>query len=179
MLDPVIGILIAACFAALFASAAIHKLRDLVHFDAIFAAYGLLPAARLPISRAVPVLEMAVALGLLSAASRGFAAGTGAVLLLAYASAIALNLRRGRRDIACGCGGPDERRPIGWPMVWRNCALAAVLAAATLSWRARALAATDALTIVGGVSAAALLYMSLDRLLGHAARRTAELRAVR
>ena len=41
MLDPVIGILIVASFATLFASAAIHKLRDLARFDAVFAAYGL------------------------------------------------------------------------------------------------------------------------------------------
>jgi len=171
MLDPVIGILIVACFATLFASAAIHKLRDLPRFDAVFEAYGLAPLyTRLRASRAIPALEMLIALGLLGGASRGYAVAAGVILLLAYAAAIALNLWRGRRDIACGCGATDEERPIASWMVWRNLILAVVLAAALWPWSARVLVVTDALTIAGGVCALALLYLSCERLFWAAAR---------
>jgi Mn2+/Fe2+ NRAMP family transporter len=178
-LDPVIGVLIVASFAILFASAAVHKLRDLRRFDEIFSAYGLLrPIAGLRVSWAIPVLEIGVALGLLASAVRAVAGGIGIVLLLGYAAAMAVNLRRGRRDIACGCGGPDERRPIAAWMAWRNLALALLLALALWPWSARALLMTDALTISCGLAATVLIYLCLDRL-GQVARRTKALQGLR
>jgi len=62
------------------------------------------------------------------------ASAAGAALLLAYAAAIAINLQRGRRDLACGCGGPHERRPIAAWMVWGNLLLAGLLGAVLLPW---------------------------------------------
>ena len=57
-------------------------------------------------------------------------------LLLTYAIAIAINLARGRRDLDCGCAGPNERRPIAAWMVWRNVGIAILLAAVLLPWSA-------------------------------------------
>jgi hypothetical protein len=176
-LDPAIAALIIACTALLFAAAAIHKLRDLRRFDEIFAAYGLLPfAARLRLSRAVPCLELVVAGGLLLDGSRVAAASVGIVLLLAYAAAITVNLLRGRRDLACGCGGPDDRRPIAAWMVWRNFSIAVLVGAVMLPWSPRSLAPTDVVTIGFGTMAVALVYLCLDRLLGRTAPVTARLR---
>jgi len=188
--DPAIAALIVASVALLFASAAVHKLRDLRRFREIFSAYGLFPLhARAPVSVLVPITEMGVAMGLLIGMT-GSAAGTigtprvlasaiGCLLMLSYALAIAINLRRGRRDLACGCGGPDERRPIAAWMVWRNLLIAASLATTVLPWSARPLELTDAVTIGLGVVTFALIYLCLDRVLGQAARRTAELRVSR
>jgi hypothetical protein len=179
MLDPVIGVLIVAAFALLFASAALHKLRHLARFDEVFSGYGLLPRVRgLRVSWAIPVLESGVALGLLVSASRACAGAAGIVLLLGYAAAMAVNLRRGRRDIACGCGGPDERRPNAAWMAWRNLVLALLLGIALWPWRARALEFTDAMTIVFGLAAIVVVYMCLDRL-GQVARRAKELQGLR
>ena len=165
MLDPVIGILIVACLTVLFASAAIHKLRDPAKFRAAFSAYAVLPPGVAPGAAAIiPLLELCVALGLLAPRTRAIAGSVGIVLLLGYAAGMAVNLRRGRRDIACGCGGPDERRPIAAWMAWRNLALALLLALALGSWQGRTLLATDALTVCGGLAAAVLLYQCLDRL---------------
>jgi hypothetical protein len=162
--DPAIGALIVACVALLFASAAIHKLRDPRRFAEIFAAYGAgRLAARLGISRLVPVLEAAVAGGLLFDLSRRRAAGVGVVLLLAYATAIAVNLARGRRDLACGCGGPD-RRPIAPWMAWRNVTIAVLLLVPMLPWSARPLTLTDAVTIGFGAATIALVYHCLETL---------------
>jgi hypothetical protein len=179
-IDPAIACLIVACTALLFAAAALHKLRDLRRFGGIFAAYGLLPfAVGRHSSRAVPLLEAAVAVGLLYDRSRAPATCVGIVLLLAYAGAIAVNLRRGRRDLACGCGGPDDRRPIAGWMVWRNISIAILLATALLPWSPRPLVLTDAVTMGFGTAACALVYLCLDRLLGHTGRLTDELRTHR
>jgi hypothetical protein len=179
VLDPAIGLLISAAVALLFAAAAAHKLRDLKAFDEIFSAYELVPAK--PggrISWLVPVLEMTVAAGLLIEVSRPYAGVLGIILLSAYAAAIALNLRRGRRDLACGCGGPDERRTIAAWMVWRNLFTALAAASVFLPWAHRALSLTDAFTVAFGVPTIALIYLCIDQLLGNA-QRTAQMRRSR
>jgi len=171
MLDPAIGLLLAAALALLFASSSAYKLRDLKRFDEIFSAYGVLTGvARLRLSWSVPVLELAVAGGLLFDESRPYAATVGLVLLLAYAAAIALNLKRGRRDLACGCGGSDERRPIAPWMVWRNIVVASCLATTFAPWTTRPLGLTDAITVVFGLLTLALLYLCVDQLMGYLQR---------
>ena len=165
MIDPAVGALLAGAFALLFASAALHKLLDPQHFAAAFSAYELVPASLGFLSRLVPLLELAVALALLAARWRSSAAVVGGALLLVYAAAIAVNLRRGRADLDCGCAGPAARRPIRTWMVWRNILLAALLAALLLPRAPRPLTAADALTIGAGITVVALLYLSLDTLL--------------
>ena len=179
MLDPAIGLWATASIALLFASAGVHKLRDLRRFEEIFAAYGLVPAsARLRVSWAVPVAEIGVAVGLLSDVCRPYAGAVGIFLLSGYAAAIAVNLRRGRRDLACGCGGPDERRPIAAWMVWRNILISLALAAVLAPWAARPLGLTDAVTVVFGLLTLALVYLCIDQLLGYT-QRAAQLRGPR
>jgi hypothetical protein len=165
MLDPAIGLLATLLFACLFATAALHKLRAPARFAEILAAYQLLPAGLTGGAVLIPALEALAALGLLLPATRAMGAGLGVVLLLSYAGAISVNLRRGRTQLDCGCGGADERRPIAAWMVVRNIVLAAALAALALPWQPRALTAADILTVVGGFAVGALLYASLDRLL--------------
>jgi len=173
MIDPAIGTLLAGAFALLFVSAALHKLLNPGIFAETFRAYAVLPTALARLAPLVPLLELAVGVGLLASAARTGAAAAGAALLLAYAGAIALNLARGRRDLACGCGGPNDQRPIAAWMVWRNVLLATLLAVLLLPWRPRPLAAADAVTIGAGTAVAGLLYMSLDGVLGRLAPRTA------
>ena len=176
MIDPAIGALLAGALALLFASAALHKLRSLPSFAAALRAYRVLPDSLAAMAWVVPLLELTIAAGLLARSSRTGACAAGAALLLSYASAIAINLRRGRRDLACGCGGPEDRRLIAPWMVWRNLLLAGLLGAMLLPWSPRPLNAADALTIGAGTAVAALLYMSLERLLERVAPRAALLR---
>src|SRR5579863_7092456 len=147
-IDPAVAELMLVCLALLFGTAAVHKLRDLRLFDEIFAAYGVLPLIpRWRLARLLPVVEMAVAAGALLAATRRLAVVVAALLLLTYAAAIALNLYRGKRDLACGCGGADERRTIAPWMVGRNLLLAAVFPLSLLPWSSRPFEVTDAVTI--------------------------------
>jgi hypothetical protein len=178
-LDPAIGLLLVATVAVLFGSAGVHKARDLKRFDEIFSAYGILPAiSRWHLSWLVPVLELAVAVGLLFDASRLYAGVLGIALLLAYASAIGINLRRGRRDLACGCGGPDERRPIARWMVGRNIVVALALFGALAPWTGRPLGFTDVVTVTFGLLTLALIYLCIDQLMGYV-QRAAHLRGSR
>jgi len=176
MIDPALGALLAGAFALLFASAALHKLLDREAFGRVFRAYGVVPPPLLRLATLVPLLELTVAAALLTAGARAGAAATGVVLLMTYAAAIAINLGRGRRDLACGCGGANDARPIAAWMVGRNLILAALLALTLLPWSSRTLGAADALTIGAGTSVAALLYMSVDTLLGRVRSRAALLR---
>jgi len=177
-LDPAIAVLILSCAAVLLATAAIHKLRDLRRFDEIFTAYGLIPGrVRLRLSRLVPLLEGLLAVGLLLDVSRRLAVISAMALLAAYALAIAINLGRGRRDLACGCGGPDDRRPIAAWMVWRNVLMALLLGLVLLPWGSRPWMWTDLVTVVFGTAACALVYLCIDRLLEQLARTSARLGA--
>ncbi|HEY4749793.1 MAG TPA: MauE/DoxX family redox-associated membrane protein [Steroidobacteraceae bacterium] len=176
MIDPAVGALLAGAFALLFASASLHKLLDLKGFSQVFAAYRLVPRALARAAFLVPLLELLIGLGLLAGAARAGAAAAGAVLLTGYGGAVAINLARGRRELTCGCGGPNDKRPIAAWMVWRNLALALTLLIVGLPWALRPLTASDALTIGAGTAVAALLYMSLDTLLGRVAPRAALMR---
>jgi|SRR5580704_7904696 hypothetical protein len=172
MIDPAPGMLLSGLFALLFLSAALHKARNLAVFAAVLRAYRVLPE-RLTLAWPVPLLEFAIAVALLVMAWRAVAALSGALLLTLYGLAMAVNLRRGRRDLSCGCGAAHERRAIAAWMVWRNLLFALALSALALPWSTRALQAVDLLTVVGGIAVAALLYMSADRLLGRIAPRVA------
>ncbi|HEX3845943.1 MAG TPA: MauE/DoxX family redox-associated membrane protein [Steroidobacteraceae bacterium] len=173
-LDPAIGTLVIACIAFLFASAGLHKLRDLGQFEQSFAAYDLAPwLVRLRATWILPVAEIAVAAGLVIGAARTAAVGAAILLLSIYATAIAVNLARGRRDLACGCGGPNDRRPIAAWMVWRNALIAVAAGTGLLPWSARPLGITDAITVAFGVLTVALVYLCIDQLFGNAGRAAA------
>ena len=179
MLDPAVGGLLLGCFALLFASAALHKLRDLAHFTEALRAYQVLPEGAARLAPVVPLAELTVAAGLFPGATRFGAGLGGSALLVAYTCAIAVNLRRGRRDLACGCGGADDARPIAPWMVARNLVLVLLLAITLVPWNARPLLPVDTLTVAGGAAVATLLYASLDRLLGRTGARTDALRGPR
>ena len=179
MFDPAAALVITLSVALLLASAGWHQLRAHAEFQSTVVAYRLLPAAlSARLAWCVPAGELAIAVLLVTPRSRSAACLAGAGLLLSYAGAIALNLQRGRRDLDCGCGGPLERRPIAAWMVGRNILLAAALGFAALPCSPRPLVLVDAVTLIGGVSVAALLYLATDRLLGQVMPRAAALKGM-
>lgn len=165
-LDPCIGYLLMSAYALLFAWAAYLKLRDLRAFTAVLDHYELVPPVLLPVAaRLVPLCEAAIAMLLLLPHNRASAAIMGSGMCLLYAVAIGVNLRRGRRDLDCGCLGALKRRPISGWMFWRNLALAAALLIICSPWSSRALNGIDLLTIGAGAVGIALLYVTLDSLM--------------
>lgn len=177
MLDPAFGYLIVIGIALLFAVAGIHKLRDLPRFTEALAAYRVLPdALARRLAWLIPCLELALTLGLLWEPSRRMAAISAIAVLIAYASGLAVNLARGRRELDCGCGIARRRRSIAPWMVWRNLLLAAALAVAAMPWSRRAFELWDFLTVMGGLCVAMTLYAAVDRLQGEVAPRITALK---
>ena len=147
MIDPLLQLTLAIPLALLFFLAARHKQADGLHFQAQLAAYELLPTALLPAaSRLLPIAELAVALGLLLPQSRGPAALLAGGLLLGYAAAMAVNLRRGRNHIDCGCGAMPQVLS-GW-LVSRNMVIASAAFIAALPVATRSLGASDIVLLV-------------------------------
>ena len=167
MIDPVCTLLIVSCVVLLFGAAAAHKLRPAGGFTWTLAQYQMLPAGFTAIAGpALGLMELAICLGLPWPAVRPVAAAAGAVLLLLYSVAITINLARGRRDLDCGCGGFGRRTPIGPWMVVRNLSLICMLCLLMLPEAPRRLESSDAVTIVGGVVVASLIYLACDVLFG-------------
>jgi len=172
MLDPDLGWLIIGAMSLLLFTAAWHKWRAPREFELNLGAYQVLPARTVPaLSRVIPALEAVVAAALLLPATRSAAAWGGVALLLLYAGGIAVNLRRGRTDVDCGCAGPGERRPIASWMVARNLLLAAALIGASFGWTSRPAGIVDSLSVGAALVVVSLLYASMERLLGQIAPR--------
>ncbi|MDP2380233.1 MAG: MauE/DoxX family redox-associated membrane protein [Pseudohongiella sp.] len=124
MIDPLLPLVIATSLALLFFMAARHKLNDIRRFEAQLAAYQLVPDSLLRISaKTLPWIEMSLVFLLLIPFTRAFAASIASALLVAYAMAMAVNLRRGRNEIDCGCG--DTPQPLSVMLLVRNTVLAA------------------------------------------------------
>lgn len=116
--------------ACIFLTAGVGKLRHLMVFEGVLANYRLLPRwAIAPVHVLLPLVEIAVAIAVLTRPALGAPA---AALLLLFAAAMAVNLRRGRRDIDCGCHQSALRQRLSWALVWRNGVLALLALAAAL-----------------------------------------------
>lgn len=165
-IDPVPAAVMTLSLAVLWLAAGLHKLEDPEAFERSVAAYDIAPRAVLPLlGRLLPVLELALAAGLSAASTRPAAAVLGALLLTLYGAAIAINLRRGRRDLDCGCMGFGAQSQISPALVWRN-AIAAVasLSAGLLPRADRAWSWIDAWTVIAAVAVMALLYLAVEGL---------------
>ncbi len=166
-LDPVVLWILRGSVALLLLLAAAHKLRAPRDFRAMVADYALLPSALLPaFAWGLPVLEAGLGIALAFEATAVWAARASAGLFALYAFAIAVNLVRGRRHVACGCFGPAAERPIHAGLVLRNSGLAGVALAGSLAATPRSLGAPDAFTVAAAIACLASAYFAADALLG-------------
>lgn len=171
MLDPALSLVLALALALLFATAAVHKLRDWAYFRASLENYRVLPGALVAPAGAIAVAaELAAVVTLPFPGTRAAGAIVGAALLAAYALAIAVNLKRGRTRIDCGCFGAARRERIAPWMVLRNVVLAVAALGAAVPIASRPLVAIDVLTIGGAVAATAILYLAFGTLGSNAGR---------
>lgn len=170
MADPVLTALPSAFFALLWGTAATHKALSWSLFRQQLADYRVLPR-RLndPAAALLPLLEAALALGWLAAATRPAAALLSAALLSSFAAAMAWNLRQGRDSIDCGCGG-DAGQTIRWALAVRNLLLAAA-ALAVLPLTALAATRTmgwlDWLSVDAGALCLMGMYLIVNQILAN------------
>lgn len=168
VMDPVITHILTIAFGLLFLSAGIQKLRNLAQFREILIGYRLLPS-RLVRSAgiAVPLLEVALGFGMLFSS---LAMAAGAVLLLVYAVAISINLKRGNVSLDCGCQLGQAEQSISTALVYRNIILAVVSLVTTLPEMNRQLSAYDFGAIAFGLAMCALVYTSCNMLIANDTR---------
>lgn len=125
--------------AGVFIAAAIPKLIDPTRFAEDISNYHLLPADMVGYAAiAVPVIELVVALALITGVEAKGAALVAAGMLLAFTAGMGQAMARGI-DVSCGCFGSVARAEIGWGPIARNLALllgcALVLVAPEQRWR--------------------------------------------
>lgn len=163
--DPIFIIASAIAIAVLLASAATHKVRAPARFRKQLADYQLLPEALVrPSARLIPMLELAIAFALLVPVSRPCAALGAAGLLAMYAAAIGINLWRGRRDIDCGCAGPDQAQPLRPVLLLRNSVLVALALLASVAPIVRDMTVFDGFVTLASAAVALLIYAAADGL---------------
>jgi hypothetical protein len=150
------------CVGLVFLLAAAQKASHWKILSGVIANYRLLPRAMVaPAAALLPPLEMLVAILLLSALAMPWTALASIALLALFAAAMAINLKRGRDQIDCGCGQSFLKQSLRWTLVIRNAALAALLLPL--------FAVTEPVpqTVLSGVSAGLaffLLYLLLNTL---------------
>jgi hypothetical protein len=151
------------CVGLVFLLAATQKMRHWRILSGVIANYRLLPGwAVAPATALLPPLELMVAVLLLSALAMPWSLLVSIALLALFAAAMAINLRRGRADIDCGCGKSSLKQTLRWTLVGRNILLVALL----LPSLALPGPATS-LLVVSGMSAGLaffLLYLLLNTL---------------
>jgi hypothetical protein len=145
--DPLAVAIAAGVIALVMVRGLWHKLADHALFRATVADYGLLPdRAVAPVAAGLAGAEAVIAAGLVVPGLRAWAAAGAAALLLIYAAAIAINLRRGHVTIDCGCGGPGHG--LSWLLVTRNLVLIVVAGLAAMTPGARLLGTADAVVLL-------------------------------
>lgn len=130
------GLAVRVLVALAFVASAAGQLRELTAFTGVVANYRILPSPLAgAFGRATPWLLLAAAAACL--ARPLFGAPMAAALLVLFAAAMAVNLRRGRTDIDCGCHQGAQKQTLRWVLVGRNLVLAAGLLLAAFLPEAR------------------------------------------
>ena len=149
------------CVGLVFVLAAVQKTQHWRIFFGVVANYRLLPGGLVaPVAVLLPPAEMLIGILLLSAQMRPFGALAAILLLGVFAAAMAINLRRGRAQIDCGCGHTILKQTLSWTLVTRNAGLAALLLPSLVY--TQPLAKTTLLTGVAAGLGLFLLYLLLN-----------------
>jgi len=172
-LDPLIPLVVRLGITLLFAAAAWHKIRDWPRTGAVIAGYRILPReASHAAAAAVIAAELAVAAAVLLSPLGLHAA---AIMLVAYAAVIGLNIVRGNDRIDCGCLGFTATAPrLTWLMVARNCVIASLAElSALLASSTRIFAWMDFFSLGAALAILGLLYAAFDAAIALPDRSTA------
>jgi hypothetical protein len=161
------GLAGAAGAGMILAEAGLAKLRHRALVPGVVANYRLLPDALVaPVAVALPLVELVLGMALIGGvvmpAQSAWPAVAAAGLFVLFGVAMAINLRRGRRAIDCGCGHAHLRQPLHWALVMRNGLLALLVALRALAPADGAAGVTEiALALVAGL-AVFLIYLMFN-----------------
>ena len=128
-----ISIAIRALVGLIFLTAAWGKLRHRLEFEGVVANYRLLPDwAVAPFALVLPPVEAVVGALLPTGLLPPWTEGAAAALLALFAVAMAINIKRGRTHIDCGCFQSALKQTLGWTLVARNAVLVLAVGASAL-----------------------------------------------
>jgi len=164
--DLLTGFGIAACAVhvgagLIFISAGAKKLLHWQEFRGVVADYRLLPASSATVMAAIiPPFELLLGVASIVRWGMPLTALVVAAMLTLFAAAMAINIRRGRTAIECGCFRTALRQELEWRLVMRNivCALL-VVAASSLP---QSLDSTSALLAFPAGVALFCVYLALN-----------------
>lgn len=178
MIDPLLLRIISLCFALLFLIAAAHKFSNREHFRASFEAYEIIPASLSAlVTKIIPPLELLLAFGWLAfglfAIEFKVVTLVSIALLVSYALAIGVNLKRGRNYIDCGCSFSNSNasktdsgsQQISSGLFYRNVLLIVMAIICTIPASDRSLQLIDVLGMLFSVIALILLYGTFNQIL--------------
>lgn len=141
-----------------FLSAAIGKMRSWPQFHGVVANYRLLPEWLIvPVAYGLPPVEAVVGAALLLHVPSAVPQWAAIALLVSFAVAMAINLRRGRHDIDCGCFQSTLRQHLSGTLVARNLVMAGSL---WLTLYSQAVP-IDFAVLIGSLLAGATLFVLL------------------
>jgi len=172
MLETVLGsfqVMVRVAMALLFLTSVWGKIRRWDEFVGAVANYRLLPALLVaPAAVVVAGGEAVAGVALIASPLVPLGAGVGAALMLLFATAIGVNVLRGRRAIDCGCDLAARGQPLSGGLVARNLIFAGLLFACLIP-----APALDALLWVSAAIAAVAsfcLYLAFNQLSAAALR---------
>jgi uncharacterized membrane protein len=113
----------------------------------------------------VPIVELALAIGLVVPQARMAAALTASALLLAYAMAMVVNILRGNVLLDCGCSFGSARQAVSWGLVWRNLFLSIFPLLLLIVPSDRLISGTDLAATAFAVTVASLFYATANTLI--------------
>lgn len=173
--EPLVTWALRAFLALLFATAAVSKLQHIEEFYGVVRNFRLIPdGPSRVVAFVLPIVELAVAAGLMIAPLAVPAAVTGAALLAGFGVAIAINVIRGRTWIDCGCMRQGMKQQISWMMVLRNVVLTVLaLGIVRLLPGTTVAAPLDLFVGLAAGAIAMMLYFSASLLGGIVATQTA------
>lgn len=167
-MTQVISIGLSLFLAWLFVTAGMHKFKASDYYRELMSSYFDSLSVSRPMVAAVGCAELFVAALLLLPQSRTVGLLLAALILSFYAAMMAVQIKRGRDDIACGCAGPASMLTVSPALVLRNllCAILAVVACflpefSTPVFSSYTLAAGIAVFVV-------VLYICSDQLIANA-----------
>jgi len=140
--------------AVVFALAAVMKLRRRGQTEEMLGDFGVPERARPATAVGLPLVELAVAVGLVTSAGARWAALAALLLLGAFSVAIARVLLKGER-VACNCFGSLGSAPVsGWTLA-RNLVLAGLAAVVVVAGPGTSIGDLDRDTVIAVAAAAA------------------------
>jgi len=165
--DCVLGAMGRLAMAAILAQSAWHARKNPSRHAAAVAGYKLLPYRAIPAAAwAFPLLSFAAALLLPWHETARAGLMLAMMLISLFTVAIAINLRRGRLHIDCGCGGAEGQH-ISRGLVIRNLVLLAMLAASLPAPVSHAIEMAPFIVALGGAGGIAALYFATTQLLAN------------